>query len=163
MTLALSILAIILVLAGLLGIFLPALPDLPLMLLGLFIRAVATSFHHPAISELIIAAVATGGVSLIDAFAAPVVAKYFGASKRGQLGALVGSLLSLFFIPISPWFVLILPIAGTIAGELSVGKTQREALKSSLGTALGIGAMVLLKALVAFYLIGTLIVSFTRI
>lgn len=162
MTTVLSTLAVILVLAGLLGIFLPALPDLPLMMAGLLLRAIATNFHHPAVNELVIAAIATGAVSLVDAFAAPVVAKYFGASKRGQLGALIGSLLSLFFIPISPWFVLILPIAGTIVGELSVGKTQREALRSSFGTALGIGAMVLLKALVAFYLIGTLVVSFTR-
>jgi uncharacterized protein YqgC (DUF456 family) len=162
MTIALSILAALLVFLGLLGIVVPALPDLPLMLAGLFLRSVATGFQHPAINELIVASVAVGAVALVDAFAAPAVAKFFGASKRGQLGALVGSLLSFLLIPVSPWFVLILPILGTVVGELSVGKTQREALKSSLGTALGIGIIVLLKALIAFFLIGTLIVSFTR-
>jgi hypothetical protein len=160
MTITLSILATLLVILGILGIFLPALPDLPLMLAGLFLRSVATGFHHPAVNELIVATVAVGAVALIDAFAAPAVAKFFGASKRGQLGALIGSLLSFLLIPVSPWFILILPIIGTIVGELSVGKTQRQALKSSLGTAIGIGVMVLLKALVAFYLIGTLIFSF---
>ena len=162
MTIALSVLATLLVFLGLLGIIVPALPDLPLMLAGLFLRSIVTGFQHPAINELIVASVAVGAVALVDAFAAPAVAKFFGASKRGQLGALVGSLLSFLLIPVSPWFVLILPIIGTVVGELSVGKTQREALKSSIATALGIGAMVLLKTLVAFFLLGTLIVSFTR-
>lgn len=162
MELFLNLGAVALVLVGLAGIILPALPDLPLMLAGLLLRGAVTQFHHPAPAELGIAAGLVGGTVLLDAVAAPAIAKYFGASRRGQLGALIGSLLSFLLIPVSPWFVLILPLVGTVAGELSVGKTQREALKSSLGIALGIGLTVLIKALVGFFLLGTLLVSFTR-
>ena len=162
MTIFLSIFAILLVVLGFFGIAIPALPDLPLMLAGLLLRSVATDFHHPAINELVVATVAVGFVGLIDAFAAPLVAKRFGAASRGQWGALIGGLCSFLLIPISPWFILILPIIGTIIGELSSGRTHKEAIKSSLGVTLGIGVMLVFKVIVGFGLLGTLIVSFFR-
>ncbi len=162
MELFLNLCAVAMVMIGFAGILLPALPDLPLMLGGLVLRSAVTQFHHPAPAELAVAAGLVGVTALLDAVAAPAIAKSFGASRRGQFGALAGSLLSFVLIPVSPWFVLILPLVGTIAGELSVGKTQRQALKSSIGTALGIGLTVFVKALAGFFLLGTLLVSFTR-
>ena len=162
MELALSIIATIFVVVGFLGIALPGLPDLPLMLLGLFLRSVATDFTHPTLTELAIAGTASAMVLALELFAAPFVAKKFGASKQGQWGALIGSLLSFLFIPFSPWFILVLPLIGTVIGELNSGRTRQAALKSSLGTALGVGGLLVIKTIVAFGLLGTLIVSFFR-
>ncbi len=158
----LNLVAIGLVIAGFFGIVLPAIPDLPLMLGGLVIRSLATDFAHPSVTELIVAAVASGLVLLLEAFAAPFVARRFGASKFGQWGALIGSICALFLVPASPWFILILPIVGTVIGELMAGRTHRDAIKSSIGTALGVSALLVLKVVVAFGLLGTLIVSFWR-
>ncbi len=162
MDIILNVLAAVLVLAGFAGIVLPALPDLPLMLAGLVLRSAVTGFAHPAPAELFVGLFLVVLAAVLDTVAAPAVAKYFGASRRGQLGALVGSLLSLPLIQFSPLFLVALPLIGTVAGELSVGKTQRQALKSSLGTALGIGLTVLVKALVGFFLLATLVLSFFR-
>lgn len=158
----LNLIAVVLVMAGFFGIILPAVPDLPLMLGGLLVRSLATDFAHPTVTELIVAAAASGVVMLLEAFAAPLVARRFGASKFGQWGALIGSVCSLFLVPVSPWFILILPIVGTVIGELMAGRTRREAIKSSIGTALGVSALLVTKVVVALGLLGTLIVSFWR-
>ena len=61
-------------------------------------------------------------------------AKYFGATRWGVAGAVIGGIIGIFtgFVTL-----LLLPIAGAIAGELIAGKRLISAGKAGWGTLLG--------------------------
>ena len=61
--------------------------------------------------------------------------KYFGGSKWGVGGAILGGLLGLFF---APWGFIIGPLAGAFAFEYLFAKKEvPEATKSGVGSAVG--------------------------
>src|SRR5262245_65252262 len=94
--LALSLLAAVLVITGLLGLFLPAIPGAPLIFLGLWIAAWIEGFAYAGLWTLVslgVLALLTYGV---DLWATLFGAKRFGASKRAVIGAILGSLIGIF-------------------------------------------------------------------
>ena len=67
-------------------------------------------------------------------------AKYFGASKWGAFGAIVGALIGLFFGIIG---LFAGPLIGAVAGEFIAGKRMIDAGRAGWGSLLGnIGAMI---------------------
>ena len=82
-------------------------------------------------------------------------AKYFGATKWGVAGAIVGGIIGIFtgFVTL-----LILPIAGAIIGELIAGQRLVSAGKAGWGTLLGnlagmIGKIAIGLAMVILFLV----------
>jgi hypothetical protein len=144
-------LAALLILLGIVGLLLPALPGTPLLLAGLVLAAWAEGFAYVGWGWLaLLGAIAFLGY-FIDFAAGAFGAKRFGASKAGVTGALVGSLLGLFFgLP----GVLLGPFVGAVAGELLARRGTQAAGRAGFGAALGLALGAAAKLALAFTMIG---------
>lgn len=121
--------------AGVVGAVIPGVPGVLIVFAAAVIYSIGTGFEafHPLwlVPMLLIAVAAT----VIDFLASPAVARRFGASKWGVIGATVGVVAGLILG--GPLGALIGPLIGAVAFELIFGQTVRQAFRSGLGTALG--------------------------
>jgi uncharacterized protein YqgC (DUF456 family) len=154
MTSPLWILAIALVLIGIAGTVLPALPGVPLVFLGLLLGAWIDGFHKVGWFVMTILGLLTLASFAVDLLASGLGAKKSGASKLAVAGSAVGTLAVLFFgIP-----VLILgPFVGAVLGELAARRGHSQAMRAGLGTWLGLlvgmaGRLALIFAMVAIFM-----------
>src|SRR5574341_282237 len=96
MTILLWVIAVALVVIGLVGTVLPALPGAMLIVGGLVVAAWADGFVHVGTWTLVVIGVIGAASYLVDFAAAAFGAKKFGASSRAMIGAGLGTLLGLF-------------------------------------------------------------------
>jgi uncharacterized protein YqgC (DUF456 family) len=109
-----------LVLTGLVGAVVPALPGIPLIFAGIWLIARVDQYRH--VGPWWLAGIAlVGAVGLtIDLVAGALGAKRVGASRRAVWGALLGTLVGLFFgLP----GLLLGPFLGAVLGELAAGSS----------------------------------------
>src|SRR5580698_5902353 len=111
--------AAIMIVAGLAGAVLPLLPGIPLIFGGLWIVAATDHYRHVGSGWLIaIACIAAFGLAL-DFAAAALGAKRIGASAQAVSGALLGTIVGIFFgIP----GLIFGPFLGALIGELAAGR-----------------------------------------
>ena len=143
--------ATLLVVAGLLGLVLPAIPGAPLIFAGLLLAAWAENFTYIGFWTL----VALGLIALltygIDFWATMFGAKKFGASKRAVVGALIGAAAGLFMgLP----GMIFCPFIGAVIGELSAQPNIQRATQAGIGAAIGLVIGAALKIAMAFAMIG---------
>ena len=134
MDIFLIVLGIILLIAGLIGCFLPILPGPPLAYLAL----VALDFTDKVYftwGQLIFWLVLVIIVQVADYFVPTLGVKKFGGSRYGSWGCLIGTLIGVFMFP--PWGIIVGPFAGAFAGEMLSGKQARHALKAGFGAFIG--------------------------
>ncbi len=105
---------------GLAGAVVPALPGIPLIFGGIWLIAGIDHYHRVGLWWLIgIASVGAVGL-IIDLLAGALGVKRMGASKRAVSGALMGTIIGLFFgLP----GVLFGCFVGAVLGELSAGSS----------------------------------------
>ncbi|MET0655308.1 MAG: DUF456 domain-containing protein [Pseudoxanthomonas sp.] len=144
-------LAVILVLVGIAGVILPALPGLPLVFAGMLLAAWAGDFQQIGWVTLVILGLLTLLSVAVDFFATMVGAKRVGASRKALLGAVLGTFAGLFFGPIG---LFAGPFVGALLGELWHGREIGQAAKVGLGTWLGILLGTVLKLGLAFAMLG---------
>ena len=144
-------LAVILVLIGMAGVILPALPGLPLVFAGMLLGAWAGGFEQVGWITLVILGALTVLSVAVDFFATVVGAKRVGASRKALLGAVIGTFAGLFFGPIG---LFAGPFVGALLGELWHGREIGQAAKVGLGTWLGILLGTVLKLGLAFAMLG---------
>ncbi len=152
----LYILAGALMVIGLLGVILPALPGLPLVFGGMLLAAWADGFERIGVWTLVVLGVLTLLSLLIDIIATAMGAKRVGASRSAIVGAMLGTVVGLFFGIIG---VFIAPFIGAVLGELlHRRKLERSdvghAAKVGLGTWFGILLGVVSKLALAFAMLG---------
>ncbi len=145
------VLAVILVLIGMAGVILPALPGLPLVFAGMLLGAWAGGFEQVGWIPLVILGALTVLSVAVDFFATVVGAKRVGASRKALLGAVIGTFAGLFFGPIG---LFAGPFVGALLGELWHGREIGQAAKVGLGTWLGILLGTVLKLGLAFAMLG---------
>ncbi len=150
------IIAAILVLAGLAGIILPALPGIPLIFTGMLLAAWTDGFDKVGVGLLVALGVLTLLSVAVDFWAAAVGAKRVGASRLAIIGAVVGTFAGLFFGPLG---LFVGPFAGAVVGELLHGRRLDAggvglATKVGFGTWLGIVFGIALKLMLAFAMLG---------
>jgi len=141
-------LTILLMLAGLIGTVVPLIPGSVLILCG----AVLNHFtlHSVGWRTLLALTALMLVAQTIDIVSGTIGAKWFGATRWGAIGALLGGVVGLFF----GLFGLFLgPLAGALIGELLGGKGILPAGKSSWGTLLGTTAGILGKVGVGLVMI----------
>ncbi len=125
----------ILMLLGLAGSVLPILPGPPLSWIGLFLLALLKHFSSPLTPTLvIILAVITILVIVMDYIIPLLGAKRYGASKWGVWGSVLGMVIGIFW---SPFGMLVGAFIGAVVIEWLVGKQKREALKAGWGVVMG--------------------------
>ncbi|AKO12884.1 DUF456 domain-containing protein [Xanthomonas oryzae pv. oryzicola] len=129
------VLATALVLIGLAGIILPALPGLPLVFTGLLVAAWADNFTHLGWVTLVVLGLITALSFLIDFLATLYGAQRVGASKMALWGSVIGGIAGIFFMPIG---LFIGPFAGAWIGEYYQTRKTGQATKVGIGTWVGI-------------------------
>lgn len=132
---ALWLLALLLVLAGLAGAVLPALPGAPLVFGGLLLAAWIDGFAKVGWFPLVVIGLLAALTFVVDLGATALGAKRVGASPLALAGAAVGTVAGLFFGLVG---VLVGPFAGAALGEYAARRDLRQAGKVGLGTWLGI-------------------------
>ncbi len=146
--------AILFFLAGLGGCIIPAVPGPPLGFIGLLLLHFTQRCEFTT-GFLVLFGIGAVVVSVIDNLLPVWGTRKLGGSKRGILGATAGLIAGFFFLP--PFGIIILPFAGALLGELTVGTNLSRAIKSSLGSVLGFLAGTVLKlitiGLMLFYFI----------
>jgi uncharacterized protein YqgC (DUF456 family) len=145
-------LAVVLVLVGIAGVILPALPGLPLVFSGMLLAAWAGDFQKISWVTLLVLGLLTLVSLAVDFFATMMGAKRVGASRKALLGAVVGTFAGLFLG--GPIGLFAGPFIGALLGELWHGRELGKATKVGLGTWLGILLGTVLKLGLAFAMLG---------
>ena len=156
-TILLAILCFILMAAGLLGIFLPILPGVPLAWLGLFIYAIGTGFDRISILMTVVFFVLMLFSLILDLLAPMLGASKYRASRYGIIGAFIGLMIGI--ISLGFWGIIIGPFAGAFLGELIARRPPRQAFRSALGAFLGFIAGSLIKTILVLIMLGFFIAS----
>lgn len=149
--LALWFLAAALVITGLIGLVLPAIPGAPLIFFGLLLAAWTEDFVYVGLWTIVVLAVLALLTYGIDLWATMFGAKKFGASKYAVIGAVLGSIVGIFLgFP----GVIFGPFIGAVVGELSAQKNLRQATRAGIGATIGLVLGAALKLAMAFAMIG---------
>jgi uncharacterized protein YqgC (DUF456 family) len=150
MSIVFWVLGAALVLVGLVGIVMPALPGHLLIFVGLVLGAWADGFSRVGFWTLgVIGAVALASYG-IDFAAVALGTRRLGATPRAMTGAAIGTLLGLFFgLP----GIIIGPFLGAVIGELTATKDFARAGKAGVAAWIGFAIGTAVKVGLAFVMI----------
>ena len=153
----LFIAGLVLVVVGLAGTVLPALPGTPLIFAGLFLAAWSEGFTKVGWFPLTLLAILTALSIAVDFAATALGAKRVGASKGALVGAAAGSVVGLFFgLP----GLILGPFIGAVAGELVARRDLLQAGKAGLGTWLGLLLGTVAKLALAFTMLAVFVTAY---
>ena len=143
MDLALIIVGVLLILAGLIGSFVPVIPSPITAWFGLLAlhqtSIVASNFSFLAITFSIAI-----GIFILDYFMPIFGAKKFGGTKSGIIGSTAGLVVGIVFI--GPLGIFIGTFLGALIGELFHDPSnKRNALKAAIGSLIGFLTGVFIK------------------
>ncbi|SFS08621.1 hypothetical protein SAMN05216570_2433 [Dyella sp. OK004] len=151
MDIALYCLAAVLIIAGVAGTILPALPGIPMIFGGIWLVAALDNYERLGLWWLlVIGALGTLGV-IVDFVAGAMGAKRVGASKLALWGATLGTIVGMFFGLIG---LILGPFLGALAGELMAGNSVLRSAHVGIGTWLGLLFGTLVKLVISFIMIG---------
>lgn len=151
------VLAAIVILVGLAGTIVPALPGVPLVFAGMWLAAWADHYQHIGVWTLTLLGLLAALALLVDFVAGMLGAKRVGASVLALWGAMLGTLVGLFFGLLG---LLFGPFIGAIIGELIHGSHVHRATKVGIGTWLGLLFGTLAKLAVCFTMLGVFALAF---
>jgi uncharacterized protein YqgC (DUF456 family) len=125
----------VLMLLGVAGAIVPALPGPPLVLVGALIYAFATDWTPIGFGRLVILA-ALAIVASVAAHVGTVMgARRAGGSRWAVTGALIGGVVGIFFAPLG---LILGPLIGAVLGELFRTGELGESIRSGVGAAVGV-------------------------
>jgi len=132
---------VVLFAVGLIGTVLPVFPGTTIILAGAILHRVMLgpekSIGWRSIAVLVLLTFATYALDFLSGYFG---AKYFGATKWGMWGAIVGALIGIFFGIIG---LFVGPVIGAIVGEFFAGKRMIDAGRAGWGSLMGnLGGMI---------------------
>jgi hypothetical protein len=156
MTIALWILAIVLVVVGVVGTVLPVLPGTILVFAGVALAAWIDDFTRISVWTLAVLGALTVLAWAIDYAAAAAGAKGAGASRQAVVGAAVGTVVGVFtgFVGL-----LFMPLAGAAIGEYLARRDALRAGRVGIATWLGMLAGAAAKVAIAFLMVGVFVAA----
>ena len=151
MTLFWWCLTLLLMLFGLVGSFVPWIPGSVIIFAAAVLHYIVLGpAHSVGIATLIALGVLMALALAVDLISGSVGAKWFGASRWGALGGIVGTVVGMFFgLP----GVFLGPVIGVLIGELLGGRGILPAGRSSWGSLLGTAAGMMGKVGIAFVMV----------
>lgn len=156
MTILIWLMVVLLVLAGVAGLVVPALPGAPLLFLGLWLAAWVEDFAYVGSGSLITLGALAALTYVVELSAAAFGTRQFGASSQALWGATLGGLAGLFFgLP----GILLGPFAGAVAGELYARGGLRQAGRAGIGASIGLALGIAGKIALGFAMIGLFLVN----
>lgn len=158
-------LLIALMLVGIIGAVVPAIPGSSLILIAVIIWGIISgsfaAIKIPLIVTVIVLLLSMG----VDFLAGYIGAKQAGASKWGQIGAFVGLFLGFFgLLPTLPFGgpllgILFGPLLGAIIGEFLYRRDLGAAVKAGIGITVGTVVGNLLQGVLAFAAVAVFITT----
>ena len=146
----------LIIIAGLAGTVVPALPGVPLVFLGLFVGAWIGDFETIGWVTIGVLAVLTLIAWIVDFVAGAAGARYLGASSRAFWGATIGAVAGIFFGVVG---MLLGPFIGAVLGELSGGSNMVQSGRAGVGAWIGMVVATAVKLAIAFLMVGIFIFS----
>lgn len=148
------IVAIVMIVVGIAGTVLPALPGVVLVFGGIAFAAWIDDFTRIPVWIVVALAVLTLVGIAVDYIAAALGAKRAGASKLAILGAAIGTVAGVFtgFVGL-----LFLPLAGAAVGQYVAQRDLRTAGKVGIATWLGLLVGTALKVAIVFAMVGVFV------
>jgi uncharacterized protein YqgC (DUF456 family) len=149
-------LSVALILVGLAGTVLPALPGTLFVLGGIVLGAWIDDFTRVGwgVLALVIALAILAWV--LDYVAGLMGAKKAGASRQALIGAAIGTVVGLFMGLVGVFFM---PLVGAALGEYLARRDEQRALKVGVATWLGIMVGLVSKVVIAFMMIGIFVAA----
>ena len=152
----LLILGLLLMVVGIIGSLLPALPGSPISWVGILMLYLCEgiSINYWILAVTLLIAVIIG---ILDYIIPAKGTKYFGGSKYGIWGTNIGLVVGIF-API-PFGFLIGPFVGALVGELIYNSQEKgRAFKAATGSFIGFLAGTFMKVLVSLLFLGLFLV-----
>jgi len=156
MTSLLWVAAVALIVIGVAGTILPAIPGVTLVFLGMLLGAWIDGFARIPVWLVVIFALLTAVTWAVDYFAAAAGAKRAGASKLAVIGAMIGTVAGIFtgFIGL-----LFMPLVGAAVGEFIAQRDLRRAGTVGVATWLGLLVGTAVKVAIVFAMIGAFVLA----
>lgn len=151
MIIIITIISILLIITGLIGIVIPILPGSFFVYLGLFLYGLYTNAISPAVLTILAALIIV--TMTLNYFIGLWGIKKMGATKYGTWGGIIGIIIGLIFSPFGLVSIFLCPILGTIIGEIIGGKKLLASAKISLGHLMGYFIALILEFTLASYMI----------
>ena len=155
-TVLLWLLSIALIVLGVAGTVLPALPGTVLVLAGIVLGAWIDDFSRVGWGVLAGVTALAVVAWVLDYVAGLLGARKAGASRQAIWGAALGTVAGLFMGLVG---VLFMPLVGAAIGEWLARRDHQQALKVGVATWLGIIAGMVSKVVIAFMMIGVFVVA----
>ena len=144
-------LAVVLVVVGLAGVVLPALPGTVLIFAGLLLAAWADGFVRVGVGTIIGLGILTVATYFVDVATMALGMKRLGTTRRAMAGAAIGTVAGLFFgLP----GLIIGPFAGAVLGELTTHRDLRRAGRAGIAAWIGFLIGTVVKVGLAFAMVG---------
>jgi uncharacterized protein YqgC (DUF456 family) len=156
MTTTLWVVSLLLIVIGVAGTVLPALPGVPLIFGGVLLAAWIGDFQRISVFTVVVLAVLAVVGIVIDYIAAAISAKRAGASKQGIIGAAIGTVAGVFT---GLWGLLFMPLMGAAIGEFIAHKDAFRAGKVGAATWFGLLVATAIKLAIAFTMVGVFIAA----
>ena len=147
---------IVLFAVGLIGTIAPVLPGTTIILAAALIHRIMLGPEKSVGWKTIVVLLVLTFLSYVfDFLGSYFGAKYFGATRWGAFGAIVGALMGVFFGIIG---LFVGPVIGAVAGEFIAGKRMIDAGRAGWGSLLGnlgamIGKLVIAVAMITIFLL----------
>ncbi|HML63597.1 MAG TPA: DUF456 domain-containing protein [Dysgonomonas sp.] len=139
----------VLVIIGIIGCILPALPGVPLNYIAIILLQFTSKINFS--TEFLVAwGIIIIIVQLLDYYIPIWGTKKLGGGSYGVWGSAIGMVLGLFIFP--PWGFIVLPFVCAVIGEILDNKEFSVALKAGFGAFVGFLAGIIMKLVVAIIL-----------
>ncbi|ARV10051.1 hypothetical protein BTO05_10540 [Winogradskyella sp. PC-19] len=154
MELVIIISALLLMLLGLAGSFLPVLPGPLTSWFGLFVLSYSDGIVISS-TFLIVTFIIALLIFILDYIIPVVGTKRFGGSKSGMIGTSLGLVVGL--LSAIPFGIIIGPFLGAVIGELMHKNNVNRATKAAFGSFIGFITSTFLKFIIAVVYLGLFI------
>lgn len=145
-----------LIVVGLVGTVLPALPGTLFVLAGIVLGAWIEDFTRVGTTTVWVIAVLAVLAWALDYAAGLLGARRVGASREALIGAAIGTIAGLLMGLVG---VLFMPLVGAAIGEYIARRDQVNALKVGAATWLGIIVGLVAKVVISFVMVGIFVVA----
>jgi uncharacterized protein YqgC (DUF456 family) len=156
MEILLWILAVLLIVAGIAGTLLPALPGAALVFGGLLLGAWIDDFTRVSGVTVAVLGVLTVASWIVDYVSGLLGAKKVGATREAVIGAAIGTVLGIFT---GLWGLVFMPLVGAALGEYLAIRDHVRAGRVGVATWIGMMVGAVAKIAITFLMIGVFVAA----
>jgi uncharacterized protein YqgC (DUF456 family) len=143
--------AAILILVGIAGAVLPALPGVPIVFAGMWLAASVDGYSLIGTGTVFLLGILAGIAVLVDFVAGILGARRVAASRTALWGAMIGTFAGIFFGLAG---LLLGPFLGALIGEAAAGGTVRRSTEVGVATWIGLLFGTVAKVGLSFTMLG---------